>query len=75
MATPAAALAVSTPAHRPPGRHFSVVGAWVGWGWMAVGRYGVRAPCVGCCGELWGSHHPAARDRELSSSSLVVAGR
>eukprot|EP00965_Chrysotila_dentata_P098058 3242471-Pleurochrysis_carterae.AAC.2 len=55
MATPAAALAISTPAHRLPGRHFSVVGAeaaWAGWLSDAMGC-NVRAPRVGCCEELW----------------------
>eukprot|EP00965_Chrysotila_dentata_P196300 6177493-Pleurochrysis_carterae.AAC.1 len=61
MATPAAVLAVSIPAHHPLGRHFSGVWDWDSLGWVAAGRYGVRAPRAGCCGELWGSHHHAAR--------------
>eukprot|EP00965_Chrysotila_dentata_P056220 1864759-Pleurochrysis_carterae.AAC.1 len=53
MATPAAATAVSTPAHRPPGRHFSVVGAGaVGVAWLldATGCEPRAWGAVGSCG-------------------------
>eukprot|EP00965_Chrysotila_dentata_P074187 2450209-Pleurochrysis_carterae.AAC.1 len=77
MVTHTAVPVVLTPAHHPPGRHYSAVWGWGNLGWRAVGRYGAPAPRMGCCGELWGSQLATKlcpSERELNSPSLTVAG-
>eukprot|EP00965_Chrysotila_dentata_P181735 5999687-Pleurochrysis_carterae.AAC.3 len=57
----AATLDVSTPTHRPPGRHTASSSEWVlGMSGPVAGRYaaGGRAPSREAVGSCRGSHHP-----------------